>query len=273
MGETLEAARRMIRAERETGRFLQIGFELHYSKLYTQAKAWIDRGLVGYVVSSHCRYYCSEFHLKNTWRSNSRGTLISEKLSHYLDLQRWWTGSPVKEVYSLSAPNAVTYFNHPDNHQIVMRYENGAVGSVNFVMHIGETHKTDPLRETIEKQSDDGHALQCNIFGTRGAIEADVYRRRLRRWEFSDGPNQLVSRIVETISFPKGEDEQWFHNVAGQNIRAAELVANGMKPEVSASDAYETMKVCFAAEISMREQRVVRMSELAESERDKNHFK
>ena len=266
MGETLEAARRMMRAEKKTGGFLQIGFELHYSKLYTQAKAWIDQGLIGSVVNSHCRYYCSEFHLKNTWRSNSHGTLIGEKLSHYLDLQRWWTGSPVKEIYSLSAPNAVAYFNHPDNHQIVMRYENGAVSSLNFIMHVGETHKADPLRETIEKQSDDGHALQCHIFGTRGAIETDIFKRRLRRWEFSDGPKQLVSRIVETISFSKGEDEQWFHNVPGQNIRIAELVANDMKPEVSASDAYETMKVCFAAEISMLEQRVVRMAELAEPE-------
>jgi len=261
MGETLEEARRMIRVEKETGKFLQIGFQLHYSKLYTRVKEWIDRGLIGTVVNSHCRYYCSEFHLKNTWKSNSKGTLIGEKLSHYLDLQRWWTGSPVESVFSLSAPNAVAYFNHPDNHQISMRFQNGSISSLDFVMHIGETYQADPLREALEKQSDDGHYLQYYVFGTRGAIETDLYRRRLRRWEFSDSPKQLISKIVETINFPKEETQSWIHNTHGQNLRIAELVAKGMRPEVSASDAYETMKVCFAAEISMLEGRIVRMSE------------
>ncbi|MHC4873688.1 MAG: Gfo/Idh/MocA family protein [Planctomycetota bacterium] len=130
MGETLKEAEEMIKVEKETGTFLQIGFELHYSKIYQMTKEWIDKGLIGDVVNCHCRYYCSEFHLKNTWRSNSKGTLIGEKLSHYLDLQRWFAGSKVDEVYAMSAPNAVEYFNHPDNHQINMRYENGAISNL-----------------------------------------------------------------------------------------------------------------------------------------------
>lgn len=124
----------------------------------------------------------SEFHLKDMWRSKSEGTLIGEKLSHYIDLQRWFLGSPVLEVYSMSAPNAVTYFNHPDNHQINLRFANGAISNLNFVMH-----------------------------------------------------------IAETIAFPKEEDQVWFHNTHGQNVRVAELVAKGLPPEVSASDAFETM--------------------------------
>jgi len=261
MGMTIEEARRMIQAEKETGGFLQIGFQLHYSKLYTKAKEWIDGGLIGPVVNSHCRYYCSEFHLKNTQKSNSKGTLIGEKLSHYLDLQRWWTGSPVEFVFSISAPNAVNYFNHPDNHQISMRFQNGSVSSLNFVMHIGETYHGDPLRNSFAKQSDDGHSLQYHIFGTKGVIETDVYRRRLRRWEFYDSPQQLVSKIIEVVAFPEAEAQRWIHNTRDQDLKIAELVAKGMRPEVPASDAYETMKVCFAAETSMLEKRIVRMSE------------
>ncbi len=225
-------------------------------------KEWIDAGLIGDVVNSHCRYYCSEFHLKDTWRSKSKGTLIGEKLSHYLDLQRWWTASPVTEVYAMSAPNSVTYFNHPDNHQINLRYANGAVSNLNFVMNIGETDHTDPLLEMLEKQSDDGHCLQYHVFGTKGAIETDVFRRRMRRWEFTDSPKQIVSKIVERISFPREDDQKWFHSTHEQNLRIAELVAKGMNPDVPASDAYETMKTGFAAEISTKEKRVVRMDEV-----------
>lgn len=258
MGTTLDEARQMIEAERETGNFLQIGFECHYSRIYRQVKEWIDAGLIGTPLNCHCRYYCSEFHKKNNWRSNSRGSfLIGEKLSHYLDLQRWWLDSTAATVYSCHASNAVDYFNHPDNHQIITKFKNGGVGSLNFVMHLGESYQTDPLREMLEQQADDGHCLQCHVFGDKGAIETDVFRRRIRRWEFSDSPTQLVSKIAESISFTKEDDNLWFHNTSGQNMRIIELIANGDEPEMPASEAYETMRICFAAELSEQEERIV----------------
>jgi len=262
MGIDLAEEKKMLIAEKESGSFLQIGFELHYSRMYTRVKEWIDSGLIGKVVNCQCRYYCSEFHKKNTWRSLSKGTLIGEKLSHYIDLQRWWIGSPVEEVYSLTAPKVVQYFNHPDNHQINLRFANGAIANLNFVMYLGETDHSDPLLEILEKQASDGHYLQYYIFGTKGAIETDVFRRRIRRWTFTDGEEQLISKITDTITFPKEEDQEWFHNVHGQNLRIAELVAKGMKPETPASDSYETMVTGFAAEKSEREKRAVKISEL-----------
>ena len=68
-------------------------------------------------------------------------------------------GSDVEDVFSMNAPNVVDYFNHPDNHQINMRFANGAVSNLNFVIYLGETDHTDPLLEMLEKQSDDGHFL------------------------------------------------------------------------------------------------------------------
>lgn len=262
MGMSLEEAESMLEAAEKCGAFLQIGFELRYSKMYLTVKRWIDEGLIGRPVNSHLRYYCSEFHRKNTWRSRSSGSLIGEKLSHYLDLQRWYLGSPVEEVYSMAAPNAVDYFNHADNHQINMRFQGGEVSNLNFVMHLAETDYGDPLLDILEKQSDDGHSLQTHLFGTRGAIETDVFRRRIRRWEFSDGPKQLESKIVETLTFPKEEDQVWFHNVHGQILRVAECVALGLPPENPATDAYQTMKLVFAADKSEREKRPVRLTEI-----------
>jgi predicted dehydrogenase len=251
MGMTLQEADELLQAEKETGGFLQIGFELHYSHLYMQAKKWIETGLIGTPVNVQCRYYCCEFHKKNSWRSLNHGSfLIGEKLSHYLDLQRWWFDQPIKSVYSVSSPKVVPYFNHRDNHQIVTTYADGGVATLNFIMYIAETLHHDPLQETLAKQSDDGHFLQYHICGTKGAIETDVFRRRLRRWEFKDGAEQLESSIVETITFEKKDDLEWFHNTHGQNLRVAELVALGLPPEVPARDAYETMRLCFAAEQS-----------------------
>lgn len=264
MGQTLEEASLFLKAERETGGFLQVGFELHYSRMYQLAKEWIETGLIGTPVNIQCRYYCCEFHGKGSWRSESGGSfLIGEKLSHYLDLQRWWFGESPVDVYCVAAPKVVPYFAHPDNHQMILRFPGGGVGTLNFIMYIAETHEHDPLTDTLEKQSDDGHFLQFHICGTRGAIEGDVFKRRIRRWEFRDGKKMMESRLAESVSYPKEDDLTWIHNTEGQNQRIAELVALKLPPEVSAGDAYETMKLCFAAERSEQLGRIVRLDELA----------
>ncbi len=264
MGETLADAAHLLRVAEETGGFLQIGFEIHYSKLYLQAKQWIDRGLIGTPVNVQCRYYCCEFHKRGNWRSDSTGSfLIGEKLSHYLDAQRWFMNSNPETVYSLSAPKVVPYFNHRDNHQILTRYANGGVGTLNFIMYIAETHHEDPLRETLAKQATDGHYLQYHICGTKGAIETDVFRRTVRRWQFEDRAEGLYSEIAETVTFDPKDDLEWFHNTHGQNLRVIELVAKGLPPENPASDSFESMKLCFGAELSEDTGRIVRLDELS----------
>ena len=119
-----------------------------------------------------------------------------------------------------------------------------------------------PLRETLEKQSDDGHFLQYHICGTKGVIETDVFKRRIRRFLFSDADDGLENKIVETITFPKELDQEYFHNTHGQNLRVIELAAKGLPPEVPASDAFATMLLCFAAERSEDTGRIIRLDDL-----------
>jgi predicted dehydrogenase len=262
MGTTLEEARSMLQAEKEAVGFLTIDFECRYSKMYTTVKDWIDRGLIGRPLNTHCDYFCCEFHMKNSWRSNHPGTLIAEKLCHYLDLAKWWFDDEVVEVISMSAPNFVTYFNHPDNHQITFKFKNGGVSSLGFIMGVAESFDGDALTDVIEKQAEDGHRLSHMTYGSKGAFEANVFRRTIRRWEFTDAPDNLRSQIVETITFTKDEDKLWFHNTHGHIIKVSELVAKGQPPLISAEDAFDTMKLVFAAEMSERENRVVRLSEI-----------
>ena len=262
MGDTLEEATKFIELKNQYNGFLQVGFELHYSTLYMKAKEWIDQGIIGDVVNIQTRYFCCEFHGKNNWRSNSTGSfLIGEKLSHYLDLQRWFMGCNPATVYSVNSPNVVPYFNHHDNHNIVTKFTNGGVGVLNFIMYNAETLHKDPLIDVLTKQSDDGHFLQYLICGTKGAIETDVFRRRLRRWQFSDGEKHMESKIVETITYTPEEDQVWIHNTAGQNIRILELIAQGKGPEVQPEDAYETMRFCFAAAESEATGKIIDMSQ------------
>lgn len=251
MAASLPDAERMVQAAGDNRGFLQIGFELRYSKLYVTVKQWIDAGLIGTVRNIFCQYICSEFHRRGSWRNQtSAGGMFGEKLSHYVDLPRWWVGEPVTQVQSFCAPNVLSYMECRDNYHTSYRFTGGAVGHLTFMMHVAETFAGDPLRDYVNQQVDDGHALRYLIYGDKGAIETDVFRRRVRRWEFTDAPDGLNSRIAETRTWTKDEDHAYFHNTRGQAHDIVRRVRDGLPPMIAPEDALETTELCFAAEQS-----------------------
>jgi predicted dehydrogenase len=252
IANTLADARRMVEEAERRGLFFQIGFELRYSRLYTQVKEWIDAGLLGQVVNTQCTYLCSEFHHKGSWRNRkaSGGSMFGEKLCHYVDLPRWWIGSPVTEVYTACAPNVVPYYEVRDNYHTTYRFANGAVSQLTFVMYVGETFAGDPLQNVVTQQQGDGHQLTYLVVGTKGAAATDVFYRTLKRWEFGDSPKCMTSRLVETRTWDAKDDSAWFHNGDDQHADILRRVANGLPPMTPARDAYETMRLVFAAEQS-----------------------
>ena len=261
---TLTDSRLMVEEAEKRNLFFQIGFELRYSRLYTLLKDWIDAGLLGQVTNTHCYYICSEFHNKGSWRNkrSSGGGMFGEKLSHYVDLPRWWIGSPVKDVFSVCAPNIIPYYEVRDNFHTTYRFENGAVSHLTFHMAVGETFHGDPLQDHIEQQKDDGHALRYLVVGTKGAAELDVFFRRIKRWEFGDSPTCMTSKWVEDIKWDPKEDETYYHNNTGQNLDIIRRVLAGQPPATPARDAYETMKLVMAAECSADTGKMVDLADI-----------
>jgi predicted dehydrogenase len=252
MAVTLADSREMVEAAERHGAFLQIGFELRYSLLYTQVKDWIDAGLLGDIVNTQCYYICSEFHHKDSWRNKKAtgGSMFGEKLSHYVDLPRWWIGADVADVCSVCAPNVIPYYEVRDNYHTTYRFTNGAVSQLTFMMAPGATFRGDPLQDVVSQQQGDGHALRFLVVGTTGAAETDVFARTIKRWEFGDSPACFTSTWVDTRTWDPAEDHRYFHNTLDQTHDIVRRVRDGLPPKTSARDAYETMKLCFAAEMS-----------------------
>lgn len=261
---TLEDSRLMVEEAEKRGLFFQIGFELRYSRLYSKVKQWIDDELLGEIVNIHCCYICSEFHHKGSWRNKlaTGGSMFGEKLSHYVDLPRWWTGSDVVDVYSACSPNVIPYYEVHDNYNTTYRFANGAVSHLTFHMAVGATFDGDPLQDQIDQQKEDGHALRYLVVGTKGAASTDVFNRRLKRWEFGDSPKCLTSNWVEDISWTHKEDGEYYHNGSDQNIDIIKRVLAGQPPRTPARDAFETMRVVEAAELSADTGRIVQMSDV-----------
>jgi predicted dehydrogenase len=257
MATTLQDAEAMVKCAEANNGFLQIGFELRYSYLYTKVKEWIDRGLLGDVINTQCTYISSAWP-KNTWRARGEGgSMFGEKLSHYVDLPRWWIGSDVTEIYTACAPNAIPYYRVHDNYHATYKFASGAVSHITFMMAPAATFNGDPLQNVLDQQTGDGHALRFLIQGTRGAAETDVFARTLKRWEFGDTSDTFISKWTETISWDAVEDHLWFHNTLDQTRDVVRRVAQGLPPATSARDAYETMRLCFAAEESAKNGRVI----------------
>jgi predicted dehydrogenase len=264
IANTLADARAMVETAERLKAFFQIGFEARYSKLYVKVKEWVDAGLLGQVVSTHCLYGASAY-AKGAWRNTKRegGDTFGERLSHYVDLARWWVGAPVAEVFSACAPNVVPYTEVRDNYHTTYKFQNGAVGHVTYYMNFPATFRGDPLADNItDLQLGDGHELRYIAVGTKGAAEADVFGRRIKRWQFKDTPETMISDWVENLTWRSPEDHFYYHNTTDQTRDVVRRVARGLPPMTPARDAYETMRLCFAAEQSADSGRQVRLDEV-----------
>jgi len=264
MATTLADAEAMVEAAERTKGFLQVGFELRYSHLYTTVKEWIDGGLLGRVLNAQCTYLTSAWGRDAVWRvaSETSGGMFGEKLSHYVDLVRWWVGDSVEEVYATCAPNLISYYEVHDNYHCTFRFKNGAVGHLTFMMGPASTFKGDPLQNAVSQQAGDGHALRYMIYGDKGAAETDVFPRTIKRWEFGEDDYGQTSAWVQNETWDPERDFAYFHNTHDQALDIVRRVAEGEPPSINPRDALETTRLCFAAELSATESRLVRLDEL-----------
>ncbi|MAE66539.1 MAG: hypothetical protein CMJ18_19900 [Phycisphaeraceae bacterium] len=263
MANTLDDARAMVEAAERRDAYLEIGFELRHSKLYMKIKQWIDDGLLGDVLNTHCLFVSSAYWPKGTWRLKPEtcGSMFGEKLSHYVDLPRWWVGGNVTHVHAQCAPNAVPYYEINDNYHTTYRFDTGAVSHLTFMMAPAATFQGDPLQNVIDQQTGDGHELRYLVQGTHGAAEANVFSRTIRRWQFSNQEEDFTSKVVEELTWPAAEDHDYFHNTTDQTKEVVRRVAEGLGPATPARDAYETTRLCFAAEAAAAAGRVVALDE------------
>jgi len=251
----------MAEAADRSGGFLQIGFECRYSKLYTKIKDWIDAGYLGDVVNTNC-YHTLDHKEKASWRNKKSicGSMFNEKLSHYVDLPRWWIGSAVQNVYTQCSPNTNPHCEVRDNYQTTYRFANGAVSHISYVCGVASVYRNGQLQGESNRKFQMGHALRYLIMGTKGAASTDIFERSINRWRYADTPEGYKSVLEESLTWPAEEDHEYYHNSTGQTHDIVNRVSQGLPPKVSPWDAYETMRLCFAADKSADTGKVVTLN-------------
>lgn len=157
MAVTVEDCLAMITAARVAGVELLVG---HMQKLFPPYARVIDlvrSGRYGgpLAVNVFGFHWCPVF--EGWWRSKKAcGGLLYWTGIHDLDTMRHVVGDEVVEVYAVAGPKTDGYTDYEDSIAVTLRYENGAIGTLQITPH-------DPLR-------DFNHSFSLSVVCERGSI-------------------------------------------------------------------------------------------------------
>ena len=125
------AARRLVEAAEAAGVPLLTGHHRRHNPLIAAAKAEIDRGALGRIVSAHAMFWLMkpDDYFDVPWRRQKGAGPVLTNLAHDLDLMRYLVGE-VASVYALSS-NAVRGNPVEESCVVTFDFSNGALGTAN----------------------------------------------------------------------------------------------------------------------------------------------
>ena len=236
----------ILDAVRRTGGWLQVGFECrNYSRLYVRIKEILDAGEIGELRHINCQYILPPFG-DYGWRNlrKNSGGLFMEKLCHYVDLPRWWVGGRVTRFSIAAAESICPYSDFPDNVEATYQFDNGVVSHLTFIA--GAAADRDPGPPAVPMW-DQGFRLCYQFVGTRGAVDANGYERRIRviRHDWTPGKNHgRTARLERTETWAQEDGEAYMHNTPAEKRDVPRRIVEGLPPAIAPDDAAETMRLC-----------------------------
>jgi predicted dehydrogenase len=239
IADTVEDARRICEASRASGQPVLVGHQRRHNPIMRKAKAIVGSGTLGRPVSATvlCTWRKPRDYFDVAWRRQPGGGPILINLIHDIDLMRHLYG----EIESVQATtsNAVRGYEVEDTAAVVLRFRNGALGTVsvsdttaapwNWDLSAGEA-------ERFPRQDVNAHYYS----GTEGSLT--LPRLEVWRYRQDQGPAQgwhdplTMERTALHIGCPYTEQLRHF----------AALVAGEEQPVCSALDGLRTLEATLA---------------------------
>ncbi|HUH76881.1 MAG TPA: Gfo/Idh/MocA family oxidoreductase [Devosia sp.] len=102
----LDRLKRIVDAQRETGKNVTVTFNYRYSPARTQLKELLMSGVIGEITAIDFRWYLDRVHGADYFRrwhryKDKSGGLLVHKSTHHFDLLNWWAGSTPKSVSAI----------------------------------------------------------------------------------------------------------------------------------------------------------------------------
>ena len=256
--------RRILDAEKRSGKRLGIDFELRYSYMTGQRiKTILDSGEIGELRQLQL------FHARGGWvaegaglwriRRATCGGIILMDMCHMIDLFRYFAGD-VEAVQAFAAPNIIPHYDFPDNSTLVLFFESGVLGILT------ETHATCAWHVADDRWEDAGHEDIFMVVGSCGSLRVDVWKQRITvaaLKSYPPGSDATRLEFVRNEDFAGRNPGELSHDTPGFCLDFVNRVARGDPPLMTAEDSWRTHQVCFAADLSVAEEsRRVRIDEV-----------
>lgn len=235
----LEGLRRLEGAVREAKVKTVVSFVLRWNPLFQTIRALLTEGVVGRLFYGEVDYFhgIGPWYKQYEWNVKKEigGSSLLTGGCHAVDGLRWFFGKKAVEVTAYantSAGNPLRYEYEPNSVTLV-KFEDGAMGKV---------------ASSIESVMP--YVFNIELLGELGAIRNNqVFSKR---WT-----GQTGWATIPTILPDSGDVTH--HPFRDEIDHFVDCVLSGRESHANLEDAVQTHEICFASEISARENRPVRL--------------
>lgn len=241
MALTLKECQEIDARAKEKNLTLYIGFEARLSSLWGRIKAMIDEGKIGPPLTASVELWRGPYYSgSGGWRLNADqvGSWVLEEPIHFFDLVRWYfNGIGEPETVYARANSKTGKENLTDNFLAVIGYPQNRYVTIIFTLSAYEHHQ-------IVKVIGDKGALWANWSGAEARVTKPKFNL-----EYFDGKEKNMVELDKTPGelFELEEEIKIFI----QNI------LDKKPPYVSAKDGIESVRLCLAAQESIKSGQVI----------------
>ncbi|MCL2834823.1 MAG: Gfo/Idh/MocA family oxidoreductase [Treponema sp.] len=240
---TVGECRQIAALQKRTNAKLMVGMQQRYSEKSIQTKKIIDEGIIGKPVLLWYREFRMPFLPgADRWRlsnKNSGGSIV-EKNVHQLDIFNWYTGANPAAVMAMGGSDVIYGdIGLLDNAVMIVEYDSGAKGTIGMsLFSAGSDSNTD-----------------FYIAGERGVLRHEGDRIIIT-------PNTGENK---TITY---ETKQQFADIGHGGTEYGALrafydyVTEGKPPLTGINEGLLSVAMAIAAQISIAEKRLVKISEI-----------
>jgi predicted dehydrogenase len=175
-----DRARRILAAQRRTGRQVRVAFNYRYNPVHAAVRETLAAGEIGEVGSVHFEWLLDLRHGADYFRRWHRekahsGGLMVHKATHHFDLVNWWLGTEPETVY---AHGGLFFYGVEAGtrrglaRDYARAHGSPAAADDPFAVRMADSPLLSALY--LDAESEDGYHRDQNVFGPGVTIEDDM---------------------------------------------------------------------------------------------------
>ena len=253
MAMSMEDAEEIVRRSEEKGVKVSACHQNRFNHAIQKMRTALEKGRFGRLShgSIHVRWnrdrnYYTQAPWRGTWAQD--GGCLFNQCIHGIDLLRWMMGDEVEEIYGVTKQQFHTYLECEDIGMAVVKFKNGAVGTIEGTVNVYPKN----LEESLYLFGEHGTVKiggtstnNIDVWEFADATDADEQNKGLKEQTSNVYGNGHTSLYADMISAIQNDRKPYVDAVAGRN--AVEMIlaiyqsaATGMPVKLPLKDVRST---------------------------------